>query len=91
MTAVGEVRAGPFTTRTKKTNRRDERSQARCLERLLDHYLGRGAISFIEQAFCDYHRAGVYFRVVLLILFVDIRYVHITWSKLINVRERTKI
>lgn len=59
MTAVGEVRAEPFTAR--KTNRRDERSQARCLGRSLPR-----AISFIEQAFCDYHRAGIYFRIVLL-------------------------
>lgn len=75
VTAVGEVRAEPFTARTKKTNRRDERSQARCLGRPLGHYLGHGAISFIEQAFCDYHRAGVYFRVVLVILLHVERYV----------------
>lgn len=31
VTAVGEVQAGPFTARTKKTNRREETSQARCL------------------------------------------------------------
>lgn len=43
VTAVGEVRAGPFTARTKKTNRRDERSQARCLGQPLGRYLGRGA------------------------------------------------
>lgn len=89
MTAVGEVRAEPFIARTKKTNRRDERSQARCLERSLGHYLSHGAISFIEQAFCDYRRAGIYFRIVLLILLiVDISLVTYNSEQANTVRGR---